>query len=87
MIQAAKRLHLEEVIMNSYDVIQLARKHAANGSAMQSSAQLCLKDAEALQHKNQCASARNRAVKSLEYSVGIFHPDYIAARPDRKAMS
>ena len=35
--------------MNAYEVIQLARKHANNGAQMQSSAQLCLKDAEDLQ--------------------------------------
>lgn len=66
--------------MNSFEVIQLARKHANNGSEMQSSAQLCLKDAEALQFQNKCTEARNRAVKSLQYSVGIFHPDYKATR-------
>ena len=66
--------------MNSFEVIQLARKHANNGAAMQSSAQLCLRDAEALQFAGKTASARNCAVKSLEYSVGIFHPDYKATR-------
>lgn len=67
--------------MNSYEVIQLARKHVNNGSPMQSSAELCLKDAEALQYEGKCAAARNRAVKSLQYSVGIFHEDYRSADP------
>lgn len=67
--------------MNSYEVIQLARKHANNGASMQSSAQLCLKDAEELQAQGKCVAARNRAVKSLQYSIGIFHPDYKACRP------
>ena len=67
--------------MNAYEVIQLARKHANNGAQMQSSAQLCLKDAEELQAQGKCVEARNRAVKSLQYSVGVFHPDYQAADP------
>lgn len=67
--------------MNSYEVIQLAKKHANNGSEMQSSAQVCLKDAEELQRQGKCVEARNRAVKSLEYSVGVFHPDYKSVNP------
>ena len=35
--------------IHTFEVIQLARKHANNGAQMQSSAQLCLKDAEELQ--------------------------------------
>ena len=50
--------------MNAYEVIQLARKHANNGASMQSSAQLCLKDAEELQAQGKCVEARNRAVTS-----------------------
>ena len=62
--------------MNSYEVIQLAKKYANNGASMQSSAQLCLKDAIDLQQQGKRVAARNRAVKSLQYSVGVFHPDY-----------
>ena len=69
--------------MNAFEVIQLARKHANNGALMQSSAQLCLKAAEDLQAQGKCVEARNRAVKSLQYSVGVFHPDYQAADPRR----
>lgn len=69
--------------MNAYEVIQLARKHANNGASMQSSAQLCLQDAIDLQRQGKCVEARNRAVKSLQYSVGVFHPDYQAADPRR----
>ena len=67
--------------MNSYEVIQLAKKHANNGASMQSSAQLCLKDAIDLQQQGKCVAARNRAVKSLQYSVGVFHPDYKVCAP------
>ena len=69
--------------MNAYEVIQLARKHANNGALMQSSAQICLNDAEALQAQGKCVEARNRAVLSLRYSVGVFHPDYQATDPRR----
>lgn len=67
--------------MNSYDVIQLARKHVSNGAVMQSSAQVCLADAERLQAQGKCVEARNRAVRSLQYSVGVFHPDYKLTNP------
>lgn len=67
--------------MNSYEVIQLAKKHVNNGAPMQSSAQLCLKDAEELQAQGKYEAARNQAVRSLRYSVGAFHPDYKACRP------
>lgn len=65
--------------MNTYKVIELTRKHVNNGAAMQSSAQLCLKDAEALQVQGSEVEAIFRAVQSLEYSVGVFHPDCQAA--------
>lgn len=67
--------------MNSFEVIQLARKHVNNGAPMQSSAQRCLNDAEALQAQHKYVHACNLAVKSLQYSVGVLHPDYQAADP------
>lgn len=72
--------------MNAFEVIQLARKHVNNGASMQSSAELCLRDAEALQAQGKCVEARNRAVKSLQYSVGVFHPDYRATDPRFKRL-
>ena len=65
--------------MNSFDLINLARKHASNGSEMQSSAMLCLKDALSLFAQNKFTEARNRSLTSLRYSIGVLHPDYIAA--------
>lgn len=62
--------------MNTKEVIALARKHASNGAAMQSSAQLCLADAVALFDRGDLDNAKARAVKSLGYSVGCFHNDY-----------
>jgi hypothetical protein len=43
---------------------------------MESSARLCLADAIELQERGMLDYARTRALKSLCYSVGIFHPDY-----------
>lgn len=65
--------------MNSFDLINLARKHASNGSEMQSSAMLCLQDALCLFAQNKFAEARNRSLASLRYSIGVLHPDYCAA--------
>jgi len=56
------------------DVIALARKNI--GGAMESSARLCIDDAERLQAQGNLDYAKVRAVKSLGYSVGIFHNDY-----------
>lgn len=55
--------------MNPFEVIQLARKHANNGAQMQSSAQLCLKDAIDLQQQGKCVAARNRS--ALVARVGL----------------
>lgn len=62
--------------MNANDAIILARKHIGNGAAMDSSARLCLTDAVALQDKGDLSAAKVRALKSLGYSVGVFHNDY-----------
>ena len=67
--------------MNTFEVIELARKHVNNGAVMQSSAQACLESAERLQAQGKCVEARNRAVRSLQYSVGVFHPDYKRVNP------
>jgi len=60
--------------MKTEQVLILARKHL--GGDMESSARLCLADAVALYDKGEFTYARSRAVKSLAYSVGIFHPVY-----------
>lgn len=62
--------------MNTLEIMELARKHANNGSDMQSSAVLCLQDAEQLHAHGNDAQARVRAIRSLQYSVGVFHPAY-----------
>jgi hypothetical protein len=70
---------------NTSKVIVLARKNVGNGAAMDSSARLCLEDAVRLQDLGNAGStsdlayARERAIKALGYSVGIFHEDYKAA--------
>jgi hypothetical protein len=62
--------------MNTENAIILARKHVGNGAAMDSSARLCLADAVALADRGELEYAKARAVKSLGYSVGVFHADY-----------
>ena len=61
--------------MNTNDTIILARKHLGT-NAMRSSAAVCLADAVALQDDGGLFNARLRALRSLAYSVGRFHPDY-----------
>ncbi len=53
----------------------LARKHLGKGE-MESSARLCLADSIELSDLGDFKSASERALKSLAYSVGVFHPDY-----------
>ncbi len=62
-------------LLNTTDIINLARSHVHEGT-MQSSARLNLSDAnEAYDHGNYGA-ARLSALRSLKYSVGLFHEDY-----------
>lgn len=61
-------------------VLTLARRHVANGAAMESSARLCLADAVALHDAGDLAGARCAAVRSLRFSVGIAHADFIRAK-------
>jgi hypothetical protein len=46
---------------------------------MQSSAEFCYADAISLYLEGRDLNARRWAIKSLGYSVGVFHPDYQAA--------
>lgn len=59
-------------------VLSLARKHIGSGS-MVSSARLCLADAVKLADEGELGYARERAIQSLKYSVGVFHPDFAKA--------
>jgi hypothetical protein len=63
--------------MNVNDIIILARKHL--GGSMESSALLCL--TQAIEHRDAGAYdlARQWALRSLSYSVGILHPAHIRA--------
>lgn len=55
--------------------LRLARKHVDKGD-MSSSARLALRDAVTLAAKGDFTRAKERALKSLSYSVGMFHADY-----------
>jgi hypothetical protein len=64
------------------ETIRLARKHLGQGT-MESSARLCLADAIKLYDNADYDTAHKRALKSLAYSVGIFHPDYKLAKGEQ----
>jgi len=55
--------------------ITLARKHLGKGH-LKASSRLCLSNAIELRRLGQLESAYVCAMRSLEYSVGIFHYDY-----------
>lgn len=64
--------------MTTAQVIAAAERHVPDAH-MRSSAQLCVDDARALAAKGDTVHARQRAIKSLAYSVGILSPLYQAA--------
>lgn len=55
-------------------IIRIARYHRDEGSAP--SARSCLADAVERSDAGDDAAARVWALKSLEYSLGVFHPEY-----------
>lgn len=57
------------------EAIRLARKHIGSGE-MVSSARLALADAISLEAEGKLDLAKDRALDSLAYSVGVFHADY-----------
>lgn len=75
---------------NAGDTIRLARKHLDQFSSVlgsdeesrdaEASARLCLADAVKLYDAGDYEAAQRRALKSLAYSVGVFHPDYHRCR-------
>lgn len=60
-------------------LIDTAQGRANDEALMQSSAIVCLQDARKLHAEGKFNAAARRALKSLEYSVGVFHPAYTAA--------
>lgn len=62
--------------MNVQQILSLARKHLGNGAAMESSARACLADAISCSDAGRLDCARIWALRSLSFSVGIFHPDF-----------
>lgn len=63
--------------MTTASMIETAEKHIGKG-AMVSSAKLCLDDAVEMAARGDYRATRMWAMRSLAYSVGIFHPDYRA---------
>ena len=62
--------------MNTDTILTLARKHLGNNAVMESSARLCLETAIQQYDYGQVETAKMWAIKSLSYSVGVFHADY-----------
>ena len=62
-------------MLNTSKIIALARKHVHANPTMESSARACLSDAINCHDAGNLESAQLLAIKSLRYSVGIFHKD------------
>lgn len=67
------------MITKTNRAIILARKHVAKNQANESSARFCLAEALNAVERDDYIAAHKWAVKSLAYSVGIFHSDHTAA--------
>lgn len=61
--------------MNISQILELARKHINNSSSV-----FCMKDADKAVERGDFKAARMWALNSMEYSVGVFHPDYKIAK-------
>ena len=70
---------VEGLTMTTDKVMALARKHLGAVGGMESSARVCLSDANHLFDRGLIDNAKKRALDSLRFSVGIFHKDYIKA--------
>lgn len=62
--------------MNTQDTIKRARRHVSDNPQNEDSARICLADAVSCYDSGDLDGANRRALKSLAYSVGIFHKDY-----------
>jgi hypothetical protein len=65
--------------MEAQQIIALAEAHA-DKAQMRSSAELCIADAKSCLERGLVQYAKERALKSLAYSVGIFSPVYKQAK-------
>lgn len=64
----------------AYEAMRLAQIHAETSTKdMVSSARSVVQDVESLFNKGDFRCAYERALDSLRYSVGCFHPDFSKA--------
>jgi len=70
---------LGSLTMTTDKIMALARKHLGAVGGMESSARVCLSDANHLFDRGLIDNAKKRALDSLRFSVGILHRDYIKA--------
>ncbi len=69
----------------AHAAVHVARGHAENThKPMQSSAQACVGRAAEFLAEENYGFAHEWACMSLEYSVGIMHPDYIRLQNERR---
>lgn len=71
--------------MTTTSCILLAAKNLGASALMESSAQHCFDEAMKRHDEGRTESAAHWALRSLSYSVGVFHPDYKRAAKLRDA--
>lgn len=62
--------------LTTLEVLALAEQNLAANLGHVSSARVCYHDAQHLYAIGDDDAARTRALRSLSYSVGVFHSDY-----------
>ncbi len=65
--------------MKFQDMLVLAKKHAPCSGEWEINAEFCIENAMQCWRDGAFESAKTWALKSLKYSVGTMHTDYIAA--------
>jgi hypothetical protein len=65
--------------MTIFKILTIAKNHLGKGAVMDSSARMTWLEAAKWYEAGNMYWAGKRAMKSLAYSIGIFHPEYAMA--------
>src|SRR5512146_2753210 len=79
-IQYTAQFHYDQIMQRRIARLGNGPRPGDSESAMLQSADICLEDATELLRKHEAELAAKRALKGLQYLVGIMHTDYQYAK-------